>query len=864
MTRVFAILALLLAVAAAPTPAQEAAGSISGTVVDETGGVLPGATVTLTGPGTSKTQVTGSDGSYRFTGLGAGSYKLGVTMPGFAVVTQDATVAGGATEVPRIALKIAGLGETIVVSASKVESTIANAPATMSVITAETLETSPSQNFGDLLRSVPGTNVIQMSARDINLTSRQSTGTLTTSQLVLLDGRTIYLDFFGLVLWDLIPNNPAEIKQIEVVRGPASAVWGANALTGVVNIITKTPRESVGTTVSVTGGMFDRDGGSREDDGSGNAAGASLSISRAPNDRISYKIAGGYSYSDPYSRPVGQIPVIPDPRVANPVCTVTTGLTPAGIPGQIGTGPNCVGGSFYPIDGTGAPGTAFENNGTSQPKVDARLDQELSRGRMTYSAGWSGSEGIVHTGIGPFDIQSGSYMAYGKVGYTRDALRVTVFGNFLDVEAPNLLLTDPGTGAPVALNFKTQTFDLEVGHSTVVGGNHILSYGGNARRNNFDITLTPNAEDRNEFGAYFQDEFHTGKFRFAVGGRVDKFGNIEDPVFSPRVTAMFKPTPDHSFRVSFNKAFRAPSAVNNFLDQSIFAPIPSINLAPLALLIPQIVPGPQGQALAALVPTTPLRLVVRNVGNPNLKEESLTAYELSYTGTIKGRTSIGLAVYQNDSDDNINFSTITPSATFPAGIPPFDVYTPENSSECCAPVGIHPALYAFLLQAQIPGFPLPRTVSTYLNLGPLRQRGFEASLDHRFNNDFSASANYSFQAKPKALSADSDQIPYFPEEIAFAPRHRFNASVNWNTARFLGSAGVNYSDKAFWSDVLSSPFHGFTDSYTMINATFGVKWANGKVTTSLKGTNLANQEIQQHVFGDLIKRSVFAEVRATF
>ena len=80
--------------------------------------------------------------------------------------------------------------------------------------------------------------------------------------------------------------------------------------------------------------------------------------------------------------------------------------------------------------------------------------------------------------------------------------------------------------------------------------------------------------------------------------------------------------------------------------------------------------------------------------------------------------------------------------------------------------------------------------------------------------------------------------------------------MGWNTARFLGSAGVNYSGKAFWSDVLSAPFHGFTDAYTMVNASFGVKWAQGRVTTSLKGTNLTNQEIQQHIFGDIIKRSI--------
>ena len=63
--------------------------------------------------------------------------------------------------------------------------------------------------------------------------------------------------------------------------------------------------------------------------------------------------------------------------------------------------------------------------------------------------------------------------------------------NLLDAEAPNLLRPDPPRARPVQLNFKTQTYDFEVGHSHVLGGKHILSYGGNARRNNFDITLAP-------------------------------------------------------------------------------------------------------------------------------------------------------------------------------------------------------------------------------------------------------------------------------------------------------------------------------------------------------------------------------------
>src|SRR6187397_4806 len=143
-----------------------------------------------------------------------------------------------------------------------------------------------------------------MSARDINMTSRQGTSTLSNSQLALLDGRSIYLDFFGLILWDFVPSNPSDIKQIEVVRGPASAVWGANALTGVVNIITKTPREAPGGSVTLSAGTFDRVDG--EDNGQTFSGAASYSA--APNDRWSYSIAGGYYQSDAFSRPTGTIP----------------------------------------------------------------------------------------------------------------------------------------------------------------------------------------------------------------------------------------------------------------------------------------------------------------------------------------------------------------------------------------------------------------------------------------------------------------------------------------------------------------------------------------------------------------------------
>ena len=119
----------------------------------------------------------------------------------------------------------------------------------MTVIRAKRSSSRPADDYGDLLRNVPGLNVAQTSVRDINMTGRGSTSTLANSQLTLLDGRSIYLDFFGFVMWDLLPIQANEIERIEVVRGPGSAVWGANAMTGVVNVISRRPKDMVGTTV---------------------------------------------------------------------------------------------------------------------------------------------------------------------------------------------------------------------------------------------------------------------------------------------------------------------------------------------------------------------------------------------------------------------------------------------------------------------------------------------------------------------------------------------------------------------------------------------------------------------------------------
>ena len=832
---------LLLAWAAAPAAAQD--GAIAGRVADETGAVLPGATITLRGPGEARVTASDGNGGYAFPAVAPGDYSLTAALPGFSDAALDGiAVADGAVEAPLLTLSIASFGDTVVVTASRTEVRVVDAPVSTSVVPAATLETTASSNVGEVLRSVPGVNVIQLSARDVQVTSRQSTGTLANSQLVLVDGRSVYLDFFGMVLWDTLPINQGDIEQIEVVRGPASATWGANAMTGAVNVITKPPRESVGTTVTMSGGWLDRDAGSTAGQGAGTMFGANATVTRAPSDSLAYRVSAGYFQSDAFPRPTGRVPVVADPRV------------PDGM----------VGGASYPLDGAGPFGAAFANRGTSQPKFDVRVDQELSNGgRFSYSGGVAGTEGLSHSGVGPFDIQRGSYFGYGKLGYTQGDFRFQFFTNVMDGDAPNLLLADPATLQPVRLGFKSRTFDAEIGHSTFVGDRHLLTYGGNVRRNTFDVTIAPAADDRLEFGAYLQDEIFFERVRLVLGGRVDKFGNLSTPAFSPRLSVMFKPAADHSVTVSYNRAFRSPSIINNFLDMNILRRVDLSGLAAFRPLLPALLPPGLPPAVAQgavlqleqqLDATTaqPFPLVVRAAGSDvplgaaprtGVTEESLTAYELSYTGSFGRGATAGGSVYLNRRDDPLNFVGLPATA---------DPYTAENP-----PPGwlLPPAALSFMASQ---GILLPRTAFTYVNLGPVRQLGAELWFDQRVSRAASLWFNYSWQGEPRILDAEN---PFPPTELGLPPTHRVNVGASLNGSRYVGNASVSTATRAFWSDVLTPEYHGWSEGYTLVNGSFGVRWSGGAVTTLLKVTNLFNQDIQQHIFGDILRRTVVGEVR---
>jgi outer membrane receptor protein involved in Fe transport len=297
---------------------------------------------------------------------------------------------------------------------------------------------------------------------------------------------------------------------------------------------------------------------------------------------------------------------------------------------------------------------------------------------------------------------------------------------------------------------------------------------------------------------------------------------LSSPVFSPRTTLMFKPAEQHTIRVSYNKAYRAPSLTNNFLDATI------LNQLNLGLVNP---------AFAGRIYTFPL--VAK--GNPNLSEQSLNAYEIGYSGVIKNRASVSFAWFRNDMKDEIFFTQTGSysSSKVPPGWP------------------LPPYVLDSLIQANAfgPGLGLPSNFS-YRNLGKTQTQGIELGIDGAVSRHVNAYANYSYQPDPK---------PNFDKsEINLPPNNRFNAGVNASQGRYFGDVSVSYQGKAYWQDVLDARYAGWTNSFTLLNGSFGIKWMGGKLTTTIKGTNLANQEVMQHIFGDVLKRAISADMRISF
>ncbi len=293
----------------------------------------------------------------------------------------------------------------------------------------------------------------------------------------------------------------------------------------------------------------------------------------------------------------------------------------------------------------------YTNTGTTQPKFDARVDYDYPDGaKLSFSGGVAGTDGMMHSGIGPFDIKSGTVMGYGKANYSKKALRAAFFTNILhgDADQParravqlrenrsrSRSTPEPTTSRPRTSRRSASTTSI--------------NYGGNLRFNTYDLEIAPQADNRTEFGAYVQDEiFLSDHFRLNLGARVDRFDYLDSLVFSPRTAFLIKPRENQTIRLSYNRAYRAPSVINNWLS--------TVDRSTRWIC---------ERSAARPIYALPVNIV----GNTDLTEQSLDAYEIGYSGMLPNRAVISAAFYVNNVKEEILF-TEDPTGRYTAANPP--------------------------------------------------------------------------------------------------------------------------------------------------------------------------------------------------
>jgi outer membrane receptor for ferrienterochelin and colicin len=247
---------------------------------------------------------------------------------------------------------------------------------------------------------------------------------------------------------------------------------------------------------------------------------------------------------------------------------------------------------------------------------------------------------------------------------------------------------------------------------------------------------------------------------------------------------------------------------------------------------------------------TPTQIIfpAQAVGNPEVTEEQLDAIELGYVGTF-GTNTFTISFYENETTDSVDFFTAanhTNSAFF-VTIPPI-------------PGPVLDFLLATVLRDTFP------SVFSYQNIGESIDRGVELGFNSNPSSEWSWFFNYSWQDEPEVSGIDQVTLPNgtvrFP--VGSPPENRANVGLAYDQGNFFVNANANYQDEAFWTDVLDSRFWGPTDAFTQVNLGVGFRFANDQTTFTINAQNVFDEDVQQHVFGDIIARKVTGQLLFRF
>ncbi|NRR28750.1 TonB-dependent receptor [Oxalobacteraceae bacterium] len=181
-------------------------------------------------------------------------------------------------------LSLEQLSNIIITSVSRQEEKLSDAAAAIFIINAGDIRRSGARSIPEALRLAPNLQVARVDARNYAVTARGFNSPFENKLLMLIDGRTVYSPLFSGVFWDVQDLLMEDIERIEVISGPGATIWGANAVNGVINVITRSARDTLGGLLAGSAGSHERDGQLRY--------GAALSP------EMHYRVYGKYSEAD--------------------------------------------------------------------------------------------------------------------------------------------------------------------------------------------------------------------------------------------------------------------------------------------------------------------------------------------------------------------------------------------------------------------------------------------------------------------------------------------------------------------------------------------------------------------------------------
>ncbi|MEM9491122.1 MAG: TonB-dependent receptor plug domain-containing protein, partial [Myxococcota bacterium] len=236
-----------------PAPAA-ASGTIAGRVVDAgSGRPLVAAVVQVQGRDLGA--LTAGDGRFSIAEVPAGRYRLVVTSAAGASAEAAVEVGAGQTAAVEVAVDVSSFaGEVIVVTGTRGPEKVFDAPVTVEAISAEAIERRGGPSYLSSLSEVKGIDFASSGLSDQRISARGFTTQFNSRMITMIDGRLAQIPGNGLPQGNFLPTGTMDIKAMEVVIGPASALYGANAHTGVINVVTKTPWDESGAAVTLRGG----------------------------------------------------------------------------------------------------------------------------------------------------------------------------------------------------------------------------------------------------------------------------------------------------------------------------------------------------------------------------------------------------------------------------------------------------------------------------------------------------------------------------------------------------------------------------------------------------------------------------------